>query len=375
MKSLDLPFTVAKPILASGADLKGAFALARGRRAFLIDGFGDLIEPDGLARYERAVALYSSRLGIRPSIIACDLHPAYSSTRFAEQYQRTRPRTILCKVQHHEAHIAAAVVDNALAGDVIGVAFDGTGYGRDGAIWGGEFFVGRPRKMLRAGHLAYLAMPGGERAIREPWRMAMSCLYRACGSAAALRSPLLARIDRRTREIVGTMIEKRLNAPLTSSAGRLFDAVGSLVLARDTIGREAEIPVALEVLARHSCDERYDGAITTEAGVVVADLSKTIRSVVADLARGRDRALISAKFHNTVAYVILEVCKRLRRRYGIKKIVLSGGVFQNRYLLERTVETAAAAGFNAYAHRGVSTTDAGIPIGQIAIAAARHPCA
>ena len=232
MKVIKLPFKVKKPILACGADLKGAFALARGDEAFLTDGFGDLGGLDNLTKYEKSVKESIKRLKIRPEVIACDLHPDYFSTRFAERYALSAPRSALVKVQHHEAHIASAIVDNAIKGDVIGVAFDGTGYGPDGNIWGGEFFTGGLKRFDRAARLGYIPMPGAETAIREPWRMAFGYLYSAFGDDLP---PLVKRWDKKRRAFLKAMIDKDINSPLTSSAGRLFDAVGSLVLGKDCL--------------------------------------------------------------------------------------------------------------------------------------------
>jgi len=176
MCNIDLPFEVKEPILACGADGKGAFALAAGRTAYLENGFGDLSDLDNFSVYEKTIKRLERKLGIRPKIIACDLHQGYFSTHFAENYTRYAVRRTRYAVQHHEAHIAAAIVDNSVTGDVIGIAFDGTGYGPDGNIWGGEFFVGNARRFKRAGCLEYVPMPGGDMAVKEPWRMAASCL-------------------------------------------------------------------------------------------------------------------------------------------------------------------------------------------------------
>ena len=281
MRKFKLPFAVKKPILACGADLKGAFAFAKGDEAIIADGFGDLANPDNLARYEKAAKRYAAKA----EIIACDLHPGYFSTRFAESLKLKAYSLQLCKIQHHEAHVVSAIVDNAVKGDVIGVAFDGTGFGLDKNIWGGEFFVGNPGNLKRAGHFEYVPMPGGEVAIREPWRMAVSYLYYAFGNKfLALKIDFLKKFRKRCQAPLIKIIEKGVNSPLTSSAGRLFDGVASLVMAKDTASYEAELPIELQKLAFELCQDAYDFDIRTEKGMFVIGVAKIIKGVVKDLA-------------------------------------------------------------------------------------------
>jgi hydrogenase maturation protein HypF len=310
--------------------------------------------------------------------VACDLHPGYFSTRFAENYTLSAShyplyaiRSTLIKVQHHEAHIASAIVDNDIKGDVIGVAFDGTGYGSDGNIWGGEFFVGSLKGFKRTAHLEYIPMPGGEKAIKEPWRMAVSYLYRAFGN----KLPMLAnRWRREDLVILKAMVEKNINSPLTSSAGRFFDAAGSLILAKDVAVKEAELPVELERLSfGRDCDGYSFNMQAHEGGFVIA-VSDIIKGVVRDIAKRIGAPVMSSRFHNTIADIILKASLRLRRRSKIRKVVLSGGVFQNRYLTTRAAEALGSSGFKVYTHSEVSTNDSGIPIGQIAIASTRGIC-
>jgi hydrogenase maturation protein HypF len=399
MKIIELPFQIKRPILACGADLKGAFALAKGRKAYLFDGFGDLSDPDNLKRYEKAARREIKKFRIKPAIVACDLHPNYFSTQFAERkigkigtdtYFSTAhtiekwvsvPIFSLCRVQHHEAHIAAAIVDNSIKGDVIGVAFDGTGYGSDGNIWGGEFFVVRcPLRAARAGkidftrvaHLAYVPMPGGEAAIRQPWRMAVSYLYDAFGKKwLSLIKKFYPLPVTHYALLITKIIEKNINSPLTSSAGRLFDAVGSLVLAKKTVEKEAELPMELEKMAIELCREAYDFDIKKVAGMMKIDCHRIIKDVVRDLSGRVDKATVSSKFHNTVAEIISEVSAKLRRKFKINKVVLSGGVFQNAFLSARAKELLSKSGFEVFAHSRIPTSDSGIPIGQVAIVNAR----
>ena len=345
--------------------MKGAFAIAKGNEAILVDGFGDLSDPDNFARYERSIRSHIKRLRIKPKIVACDLHPEYFSTRFTESFQPSAFSFQLYKVQHHEAHIASAIVDHAIRGKVIGVAFDGTGYGSDGKIWGGEFFVGDLKSLKRAAHFEYIPMPGGDRAIREPWRMA----------ASYLRMIKKYRTHFKKQKLIDMMIAKNINSPLTSSVGRLFDAVGSLVLRKDVVTKEAELPMELEALADHSTKDAYKFDIKKSGGLSLIDVSKVVKGVLADLSAKRNKAVVSAKFHNTIACIINRVATTLSSRYKLHNIVLSGGVFQNRLLTMRTVELLEGSGLKVYVHSGVPTNDSGIPIGQIAIANSRARCA
>lgn len=352
MRRVELPFSVRKPILACGADLKGAFALARGRDAMLCEGFGDLSDLGNFERYEAAIKKAIKTTGIKPVIIAHDMHPGYFSTRFARDLAAHAHQAAQYAVQHHEAHIASCITDNDIKGSVIGVAFDGTGYGADGNIWGGEFFVGSPGGFRRAAHLEYVAMPGGDAAIREPWRMAESYRYASTGKCSD--------------PIIKKMIDRKINSPLTSSAGRLFDAVASLVLGRKKADFEAELPMELERIAAADCEEMY--VIKPGSSAIV------IKNVMADIGRGISKEIVSAKFHNTIANMIAKTASLIGKKSGIKKIVLSGGVFQNRYLTKKVIEYMVKPGIKIYKHERLSTTDSSIPIGQIAIAQARSVC-
>jgi hydrogenase maturation protein HypF len=379
VKIIKLPFNVKRKILACGADMKGAFALADGPEAYLFDGFGDLGDPRNLERYEKAVARETKRSGIKPAIIACDLHPGYFSTQFAERAQGTERRARICRIQHHEAHVAAAIVDNAIEGNVIGAAFDGTGYGADGNIWGGEFFVVRsPMSVGRCGftrvaHLAYVPMPGGEAAIREPYRMALAYLHSAFKrNTARLDLEFFKRGLAPFKKIFNKLLDGRINSPLTSSAGRLFDAVGSIVLEKKTVETEAELPIGLEKIALELCLEAYDFDIKKAGGMMEIDCRRMIKGVVKDMSGRSDRAIVSSRFHNTAAQIVLRVSEILRKKYGINKVALSGGVFQNAFLSARVKGLLSKGGFRVFAHSKIPANDYGIPIGQIAIANARR---
>lgn len=365
MKTIRLPFRVKKPILACGADMKGAFALAKGDKAYLFDGFGDLSQVDNFTKYEKAVKAAQARLKIRPQIVVCDLHPGYFSTQFARDYMQYLPdrqagatRSTLYEVQHHEAHIASVIIDNSIKGEIFGVAFDGTGYGSDGNIWGGEFFSGNIKRLKRTAHLDYVRMPGGEACVKEPWRMAISYLYASFGKDfIKLKTDFIKDTDKKRWTVLKSMIDKNINSPLTSSAGRLFDAVGSLVLNKRCSEFEAQLPIGLERIAETDIDGSYYS--DNSFGI--------IKGVVRDIRRNVRAPVISAKFHNSIAGLILKAAKKSK----IRRIVLSGGVFQNRYLADKVKELLGKNNFKVYTHLKSETNDSGIPLGQIAIAHAR----
>jgi hydrogenase maturation protein HypF len=369
---MKLPFSVKRPILACGADLKGAFAFAEGKDVFLADGFGDLGDLDNFTKYEKSVKTQINKLGIQPRIIACDLHPDYFSTRFAESLQLKDYSLKLCRVQHHEAHIASAIVDNNIKADCVGVAFDGTGYGSDGNIWGGEFFIGGLKGFKRAAHLEYVPMPGGDRATKEPWRMAASCLYNAFGD----RLPQLAkRWSSKDLVVLKMMMDKKINSPLTSSAGRLFDGAASLILSRDRVTREAELPIELEKLSAVNGRGKYDFDIEKNGEELIIKTSSVIKGIVKDAVKKTDKKVISCRFHNTMAGIVVEMSVRLGKKFKIDQVVLSGGVFQNKYLAAKASEALRAKGLKVYLHNDIPSNDSGIPIGQAAIASTRLRCA
>lgn len=372
MDKVRLPFKVKRPLVACGADLKGAFAITKADGARFFRGFGDLGDADNLTRYERSIRR-EIRM-IHPFAVVCDLHPDYFSTSVAERIAASGLKSF--KVQHHEAHIASAIVDNDVKGKVIGVAFDGTGYGSDGNIWGGEFFAGDFKRFTRVAHLAYVPIPGGEAAIKEPWRMAASYIYSAFGDKGSrLCIGCVKGVTDRDWRIVRVMMDRNLNSPFTSSMGRLFDAVGSIVLSRHSVGKEAELPIDLERIASREWLDNYDFEFRKDTGSIVIDMKKTIRGIMDDMARGEDRSVISGKFHNTVALAIVNMCIILRKRYRLNTVLLSGGVFQNKLLRERAIYLLGEKGFEAYHHSRIDTNDSGIPIGQTAIANSRFLCA
>ena len=272
----------------------------------------------------------------------------------------------------NHAHLASCLVDNGLSGPAVGVIFDGIGYGNDGHIWGGEFLVGDLHDFDRLAHLSYQPMPGGDAATREPWRMALSYLHHAfAGQIPAVKA--LQEVPEKDRKLLGQMIEKRLNAPLASSAGRLFDAVAALIGVRNRVSYEGQAALELEMLIddSESLEEGYCFEFIDSAKPLQIDAAPLIRSVVSDLDSGISAAVISTRFHNGLAQMIVAVCQKIRQAKGPLPVALSGGVFQNRYLTERTSKLLRQAGFEVLLHRQVPPNDGGLALGQAAIAGAR----
>jgi hydrogenase maturation protein HypF len=333
---------------------------------------GDLDHYDAFRAFEADVTLYERLFGVKPECIVHDLHPDYVTTRYA-QGRASNEGTKLLAVQHHHAHLASCMAEHGLAGPVIGVTFDGTGFGTDGAVWGGEFLVGDYRNFRRAAHLRYVAMPGGDRAIREPWRMAVSHL----ADAGAAPDTLAARIVHADIRMVVTMLERRINAPFTSSAGRLFDAVASLAGVRDRVGYEGQAAMELEWLAEGTApDGSYPFELRPALGEgalsepIVVDTRPVIRAIAADVAKGVAATVVARRFHTTLAEVVASVCGRLRGQTGIGDVVLSGGVFLNALLTREAHARLTADGFRVYRHRLVPPNDGGLSLGQLAVAAA-----
>jgi hydrogenase maturation protein HypF len=377
---IHLPIECPVPILAVGGQSKGTFALGRERQAFVSHHLGDLDHYDAFRAFEKDIALYEELFMIQPRVIAHDLHPDYASTRYARKrsgaetagHRADRADPPLVAVQHHHAHMASCMAEHALSGPVIGVTFDGTGYGTDGAVWGGEFLTGDYRRFRRAAHLRYVGMPGGEQAIREPWRMALAHLVDAEVPDRLPRG----RVPAADVATVRRMLERRFNTPLTSSAGRLFDAVAALAGVRDRVSYEGQAAMELEWLAtEHRSDAAYpfDLAEALEGeppeATLVVDPRPTVRAVTRDTGEGKSAAAIARRFHSTVVAVIAAVCERLRRESGLTVVVLSGGVFCNALLTRETTRDLRGRGFLVYSHHRVPPNDGGLSLGQLAIAA------
>jgi len=362
-------------IIATGAELKNTFALGMGKQAILSQHIGDLKNYQTYDFYGDAVNRFLYLFRQTPSLIVSDLHPDYLSTKFAKNFhaQQKRHQTSQQKgeiqwiqVQHHHAHIVSCMAEHGLNEEVIGIAFDGTGLGDDGHIWGGEFLKCNYSDYERYIHFKYIPMPGGDKAVESPWRMALSFLADAFDGDVDFTE--LDFIQDRAEEdikLILAMVRKRLNSPLTSSAGRLFDAVAALLGLCPEACFEAEPPMRLEAIIDDSIAEDYPFDFEDSA----ISFAPAFREMVDDLNSGVSPAAISTKFHNTVAEVIVQGALRMRKVYGLKKVVLSGGTFQNKYLTEKTIYRLEQANFQVYINRLVPCNDGGISLGQLAIAA------
>ena len=357
--------------LGCGAELKNTFCLTRDEHAFLSQHIGDMENLETMEHFENTIALYKRLFRIEPNIIAHDLHPEYLATKYAQELAAESADIKLVPVQHHHAHIVSCMVDNGLDAPVIGVAFDGTGYGTDGNIWGGEFLVADYRGFTRMGHLEYLPLPGGALAIKKPFRTAISYISSLLGETAMKQDlPFLKQVDHTEIDIIHQQIEKKINSPLTSSCGRLFDAVSALIGVRGEAEYEAQAAIELEMLACNEVDETacYPFAIAHQDGLSLLKLQDLFSAIIHDLQGGTTQARISIKFHNTVARMIRELCQVISGKSGVTQVVLSGGVFQNRLLLRKVISLLEDDGFDVFTHRQVPCNDGGISLGQVVIA-------
>lgn len=360
-----LPFDVGK-ILAVGAELKNAICLTRDSQAFLSQHIGDLKNEATLDTFKQTISQLETIMEIRPECVVCDLHPDYLSTRYAEETGLP-----LVKVQHHHAHMASCMAENGLDGDVIGVIFDGTGLGEDGTVWGGEFLVGNYAAVQRAGHLKQVRLPGGDAAARESWRMTASWLYEALGDAVweLPGMPALAAVD---RELLQAMLERGINAPFSSSIGRLFDAVASLLGAATHNSFDGQAGMALEALAETAPSSDLLPYRLQPGMPFQLDLAPLLSGLVQRLQTGEPPASLAWAFHASLAWAVVDGCELIRKDSGLGRVVLSGGVFQNRLLTELVYTLLAKSHFSVFIHRLVPPNDGGIALGQIAVAAKRR---
>jgi hydrogenase maturation protein HypF len=362
-----------RPVLACGAELKNTFCLAKDRHAFVSHHIGDLENAETLRSFTEGIEHFRRLFDIDPQVVAHDLHPEYLSTKYALELDLP-----VHGVQHHHAHIASCLADNGagtgadgpltgpVIGPVIGIAFDGTGYGPDGTIWGGEFLIADLAGFQRGGHLAPVPLPGGAAAIRQPWRMAAAYL----GPAAPAGLDVVRRNADRWPAVTA-MAAKGVNAPLTSSAGRLFDAAAAILGVRDAINYEGQAAIELEQLADPGETRAYPAGVQAGEGPFQACGADLLHAVVDDLTNRVPAPVIAARFHHGVAALIEAGCVRLRDSSGLDTVALSGGVFQNMLLLHATVTRLEARGFRVLTHSRVPCNDGGISLGQAVIAAAR----
>ena len=365
--SIELPGAAARPVLGCGAELKSTFCLAKGARAWVGHHIGDLKNYETLRSFEEGVAHFERLFAVAPEVIAHDLHPEYLSTKYAAE----REGAELVAVQHHHAHLAACLAEHGETGPALGAIFDGTGYGDDGTIWGGELLFGDLADFRRVGMLLPVRLPGGERAIRQPWRMACAWLSVAGEGPPALPRALAGRVPQRTWEQVAELARTGVASPLTTSMGRLFDAVAALCGLRAEVNYEGQAAIELEA----ACDPRERGsyplALVGTGELLVLDPRETIHAITADVDAGARVGTVATRFHAAVAGATAAACTRAAAEHGTELVVLSGGVFQNRRLLTETAAGLRAAGLRVLMPERLPCNDGGIAYGQVAVAARR----
>lgn len=361
-----LPFEV-PPMLAAGAELKNTFCLSRDRYAFLSHHIGDMENYETLQSFEEGIQHFEKLFRVQPQNIACDLHPNYLATRYAQQRARQEALPLVA-VQHHHAHMAACMAENGWPSDepVIGLSFDGTGYGLDGAIWGGEVLIGNYRQFQRSYHLAYVPLAGGDSAVRRPARMALAHLWSA-GIEWEPDLPPVEALCEEERLLLRTQLERKINAPLTSSMGRLFDAASALIGVRHIASYEGQAAIELEALAVAEETEWYPIIIRDD----IIDPAPLWNALLADWRAGVAAPQLAARFHNSIVRLALELCQVVQAKSGVSTVALSGGVWQNRFLLERAFTALQQAGFHVLIHRQTPANDGCIALGQTVIAAAK----
>lgn len=364
-----LPFHFSsQSIFAAGAELKNSFCLTRDDQAYLSHHIGDLENIETLQSYEEGIAHYEKLFRIHPQIMVCDLHPDYLATRYAiaRAEQEQKP---LYFVQHHHAHLAACLAENNhLSNDpVIGICFDGTGYGSDQAIWGGEVLIGSYRQFVRRFHLKYVPLPGGDLSIRNPARMALAQLW-SCGFEWQPEFACTQALCMEERTVLRIQLEKQINSPLTSSMGRLFDAASAFIGIRQHVNYEGQAAIEMENIIAQGENSYYPFKI----GQSDLDPAPMWERLIHDYLSGIPQATLAARFHNSIAQLVLRVCQKVREEESLSKVALSGGVWQNRVLLTYTLQLLQEADFEVIWHSQVPTNDGGIAYGQACIAANVH---
>jgi hydrogenase maturation protein HypF len=347
-------------ILATGAELGNCFCIGKDNQAIISQHIGDLKNFETYEFYCQTIEHFKKLFNFNPSLLVSDLHPEYLSTKYAA---KTRLRHI--KIQHHHAHIASCMAENNLDEKVIGVSFDGTGYGDDNCIWGSEFLICDLEEYFRFSHFDYIPMPGGDKVTGEPWRMALAYLYKIYGYRFIdLKLPFLSKISPSSIEMLCHAIDNKINSPLTSGSGRLFDAVAALINLSPNTKFHAEAPMRLESIIDNKIKTSYPFTISK-----TISFEETIRSIIKDLNNRVPIPAISAKFHNTIISVISEVVVKSREKFNLNKVVLSGGTFQNKYILKNLEYLLLKNNFQVFSHQKIPTNDGGIALGQLVIAA------
>ena len=355
-------------VLAVGGELKNTICLTKGKHAFLSQHVGDLENVESYSFFHEAIEHLERILEIRPEIIAYDLHPNYFSTKWALQQSGAK----LVGVQHHHAHIASCMAENHLEGRVIGFALDGTGYGTDGNIWGGEVLIAGYEDFERAAHFEYVLLPGGEATIREPWRMAVSYLAHHFGREfLSLSIPFVRQLDMAKTELLLRMVERRVNSPLTSSCGRLFDAVAALIGIRQEVNYEAQAAIELEMAIAPSKDgTAYPMELLPEGDHWIIGTRPLFEVLLDDLVRNLPVGAISRRFHNGLVEGFVQFAMLLREKTALQRVCLSGGTFHNVYLSQRLETQLSKAGFEVFTQKEVPSGDGGLSLGQALVAAA-----
>lgn len=354
--------TIDKSILSCGSDMKNTFCISKDNFLFSSQHNGDLKNLETLDNYKRNIEHFKKIFKFQPEFIACDFHPDYASRKYAEEYNLP-----LISVQHHHAHIASCMAENHIDKNLIGIAFDGTGYGTDGAIWGGEFFICDLMNFKRFAHLEYVLLPGGEAAVKEPWRMAVSYLNHAIKDKNKLEN-LLEELFGKKAITINSLINSKINCIETSSMGRFFDAVSAILSISTKVTYEGQASIELEAFIDENFYDSYEYEIVNENSEYIIKTSKIILGIVNDLNSNIKTSTISAKFHNTVINFSLDICNIIKETLNINEIALSGGVFQNNYIYEKLTEKLKKDSFIVYTHKDYPCNDGGISLGQIAIA-------
>jgi hydrogenase maturation protein HypF len=374
---VELPLN-APPLLAVGGHLKNVFALARGRHIYQSQHLGDLENLTGLEFFKESLAHLMRTFEIEPETVVHDLHPGYLSTTWAKEWARERGLGLIA-VQHHHAHVAGCMAEHGLEGPVIGLALDGTGYGLDGKVWGGEVLVARLDGFERFAHLEYVTMPGGDAAVKEPWRMALGALHAAGFDVESEQMLALFGAERNEARVLKRMIERKINSPITSSLGRLFDAVAAVVLGRRVVDYEAQAAIELEGIAVDEPQRFEQGDYVPElheaeegsACEAVIRTGKMWKAVLEDLWRGVPASRISASFHAGIAEGFINAVASARIKTSINVVALSGGCLHNRRLARLLRVGLEAEGFQVFQHVQVSPGDGGLSYGQAAVASSK----
>ncbi len=354
-----------KSIAALGAEQKSTFAISKDGYAYLSQFFGDLKYMDAFKAYENEFKKNISQLKAKPEVIAFDLHPSFITSQYA-----AKMKGIKAPVQHHHAHMISCMVEHNISHTVLGVIYDGIGIGTDGEVWGGEFFVGAKNNFIRAGHFKYVSIQGGDQSIKEPWRIAVSYLY----SLGYEVERYMKDLDFNEVAIVKQALKNSLNCYKSSSVGRLFDCVSSLLGICNYITYDAEGAILLENIIDEDEEGSYDYRIKNNDGCLQIDYREIIENVLLDILKGVDKSIISARFHNTLIRITVDMVIIIGKLYDLNTVVLSGGCFENTYLSRNILERLRGEGFETYYNQQVPTNDSGISIGQLAIAGTRFSC-